>query len=127
MPKSETPPPVFIPTPKAAPPPPPPPRPTINKSADARGDPSRWISTDDYPSRALREGKEGVTRITWDINTEGRVENCRVVSSSGTPELDEAACRAITRRGRYKPALDQNGNPIRSSESRSVRWQIPDN
>jgi protein TonB len=119
----QTPPPVFIPTPKAAPPPPPPP--TVNKSASARGNPANWITDADYPARALREEREGTTAITWDINEQGRVENCRVTSSSGSPDLDDAACRAITRRGRYQAALDQNGSPIRSSQSRRVVWRMP--
>lgn len=121
----QTPPPVFVPTPKAAPPPPPA-APTINKSAAAKGNPANWVTDADYPARAMREGKEGVTAVAWDINEQGRVENCRVTSSSGTPELDEAACRALTRRGRYSPALDQSGNPIRSTSSRRIRWQIPE-
>lgn len=121
-----TPPPVFVPTPVAAPPPPPPPAPTISKAAGARGNPANWVTTDDYPARSLREGSEGTSAITWEINTQGRVENCRVTSSSGHSELDEAACRSITRRGRYEPALDQNGNPIRSSQSRRVSWRIPE-
>ncbi|HYZ48098.1 MAG TPA: energy transducer TonB, partial [Sphingomonas sp.] len=103
----------------------PPPPPQISKAAGPKGDPSRFITQDDYPPRALREGAEGTTRITWDINTEGRVENCRVASSSGNADLDDAACRAMTRKGRFSPALDQNGNPIRSSQSRNVKWVIP--
>jgi periplasmic protein TonB len=113
------------PAPPAPPPPPPPPVPVVSKAAGPKGDPSRFITNDDYPPRALREGAEGTTRISWDINTQGRVENCRVVSSSGNSELDEAACRAMTRRGRFSPALDQAGKPIKSTQSRNVRWQIP--
>ena len=118
-------PPPLPPAPTAPPPPPPPPAPKINKSADAKGNPASWITSDDYPARALREGAEGTTAITWDINGDGRVENCRVTASSGNSDLDDAACKAITRRGRYKPALDQSGNPIRSSSSRRVVWRIP--
>lgn len=122
------PPPVFIPDPRPAPPPPPPPPPAapkISKAAGAKGDPASWVSQDDYPPRALREEREGTSAIAWDINEQGRVENCRVTSSSGSPDLDDAACRAITRRGRYQPAVDQDGNPIRSTQSRRVRWTIP--
>lgn len=115
-------PPVLPPAPTAPPPPPPP---AVSKAADARGDPSSWITSDDYPPSALRANAEGTTGIAWDINEQGRVENCRVTSSSGNSDLDETACRLITRRGRYKAAVDQNGNPIRSSSSRRVRWQIP--
>lgn len=122
----QTPPPVFVPDPRPAPPPPPPPpAPRISKAAGARGDPAQWVTQDDYPPRALREEREGTTAVSWEINEQGRVENCRVTSSSGSPDLDEAACRALTRRGRYQPALDQDGNPIRSTQSRRIRWTIP--
>lgn len=119
------PPPVFVPTPITAPPPPPPP--AVSKAAGAKGDPARWISDADYPPSAIRAGNEGTTGISWDINEQGRVENCTVTSSSGHADLDKAACTAITRRGRYSPAMDQAGNPIRSKASRRVRWVLPEN
>lgn len=127
-----TPPAVYVPVPVAAPPapvappaPPAPPAPVVNKSAGAKGDPASWVTTDDYPPSALRAEEEGTTAISWTINTQGRVENCRVTSSSGSRALDDAACRAITRRGRYSPALDQSGNPIQSTQSRRVVWRLP--
>ncbi|WP_448502049.1 energy transducer TonB [Sphingomonas sp.] len=127
-----TPPPVYVDVPIAAPPapiappaPPAPPAPRINKSAGAKGDPAQWVTTDDYPPSAIRAEEEGTTGISWTINTQGRVENCRVTSSSGSKALDDAACRAITRRGRYSPALDQDGNPIVSTQSRRVTWRLP--
>jgi protein TonB len=117
------PPPVITPTAPVAPPPPAPPR--ISQAAGAKGDPSQWITNDDYPSAAMREERQGVTKISWQINEQGRVENCQVTASSGSPDLDQAACTLLTRRGRYSPAKDENGNPTRSTASRSVRWQIP--
>lgn len=119
------PPPVVTPPPAAPAPPPPPPPPVINKQASAKGDPAQWFSQDDYPPGALREGREGSVKIAWQINEQGKVENCHVTASSGNSELDDAACRLVTRRGKYSPAKDQNGNPIRSTDSRRVRWQIP--
>ncbi|PZU09659.1 MAG: energy transducer TonB [Sphingomonas sp.] len=119
-------PPVVI-TPAAPPAPPPPPPPTVSKAAGAKGDPAQWVTSDDYPPSALREEREGVTKVTWQINEQGRIENCQIVSSSGSPDLDETACRVLTRRGRYSPALDQSGNPMRTTQSRTIRWQIPKN
>lgn len=112
-------------TPAAPVAPPAPPAPRLASKAVARGNAQTWVTTDDYPSRALREEREGVTAVAWDITTDGRVANCRVTSSSGSPDLDQAACTNITRRGRYKPALDESGNPIASTDSRRVRWQMP--
>ena len=107
-----------------APPAPPPPRFTP-KPPQPKGNPGSWATTDDYPSRALREEKEGVTRFSVTVSAEGRVTNCTVTGSSGTPELDDAACRAITRRARFNPATDGEGKPTTGTYSNSVRWQIP--
>lgn len=115
-------PPIHIAAPVA---PPPPPRPTISQAAGAKGDPAQWITNDDYPPGALRDDRQGTSKISWQISEQGKVENCQVTESSGSSDLDEAACRLLTRRGRYAPAKDQNGNPIRSSASRSVRWVVP--
>jgi protein TonB len=119
-------PPRLPPAPTAPPAPPPAVVPKISKAAGAKGNPANWITSDDYPPRALREGAEGTTSITWDISEAGRVENCRVTASSGNSELDDTACKLITRRGKYSPAMDQDGNPIRSSQSRRVVWRIPE-
>ena len=123
-----TPPPVYVPAPIAAPPvaPPAPPPPVINKTAGAKGDPAQWITNDDYPPSSIRAEEQGTTGIKWTINTQGRVENCAVTSSSGSSALDRAACAALTRRGRYSPALDQAGNPIASTQSRRVVWRLPE-
>jgi len=116
------PPAVIVPPP--APAAPPPPRFTP-KGAQPKGNPGSWATTDDYPARALREEREGITRFSLTVGPDGRVQNCTVTGSSGTPELDEAACRAITRRARFTPATDGEGNPTTGTYSNSVRWQIP--
>jgi periplasmic protein TonB len=119
------PPPVITPPPPTPAPPPPPPPPVVSKAAGPKGDPAAWFSTDDYPPAAQREGREGSVQIAWQINEQGKVENCHTVESSGSPDLDDTACRLITRRAKYSPALDQTGKPIRSSANINFRWTIP--
>lgn len=129
-----TPPAVYNPIPTAGPPAPPapaappaPPVPVVSKAAAARGNPADWITNDDYPASALRGEEQGTSAIAWEINPQGRVVNCRVTSSSGSSALDRAACSALSRRGRYTPALDQNGNPIASpTQTRRVVWRLPE-
>ena len=79
--------------PPAAPPAPPPPRFTP-KGATPRGNPGSWATTDDYPSRALREEREGVTRFTVQVSPEGRVTDCTVTRSSGPLPRRDRASRA---------------------------------
>ena len=113
----------------AAPPvvaPPAPPAPRFQpKSAVPKGNPGNWATTNDYPTRALREEREGTTGFRVTVTPEGRVGSCEITSSSGSPDLDEAACSNITRRARFTPATDGEGNPTTGSYASRVRWVIP--
>lgn len=97
-----------------------------SREAAERGGPPTWLSVDDYPPSSVRAGEEGAVAMTWDINTEGRIENCQVTMSSGFASLDTASCQAMTRRGRYSPALDRSGTPIRSTGHARIRWALPE-
>lgn len=125
---TNTPPPVFTPTPVVAPPPPPPaapPPPSKASGAQPRGNPGSWATTNDYPARALREERAGTTRFRVTIGPDGRVTDCQITGSSGHADLDEATCKNVSRRARFKPALDSAGNPISDTYSNAVRWEIP--
>ena len=117
-------PPTVVAPPPAPPPPPAAPR-TPPKGAVPKGNPGSWATTDDYPSRALREEREGTTRFRVSIGPDGRVTDCQITGSSGSPDLDDAACKNITRRARFTPATDGNGQPTSGSYANSVRWVIP--
>lgn len=112
---------VLAPPPVAAPPPPPA-GPT--KGAVPKGNPGNWATTNDYPSRALREEREGTTGFRVSVGPDGRVTDCQITSSSGHPDLDQATCDNVRRRARFTPAVD-NGQPTTGSYSSRVRWVIP--
>lgn len=118
------PPPIVIPT--AAPPPPPPPPPRVApKAPQPRNSPGSWATPDDYPTKAMREDRAGTTRFSVTVDAEGKVTSCQVTGSSGHSDLDDATCKLVTRRARFKPATDGEGNPTTGSYSNAVRWQIP--
>ena len=85
-----------------------------------------WLTSDDYPATAQFSNKQGTTVIVWAIDTGGRVAECKVVKSSGTVSLDEAACSAVRRRARYKPAIGLDGKPIATHQMRNVIWILPE-
>ncbi len=120
-------PPAAVPGPPSppAPPPPAPPPSAPPSAASPRGNPGSWANTNDYPARALRNGDEGTTGVRLNVGTDGRVTNCEVTRSSGSNELDTTTCRLLERRGRFNPAT-QNGQPVASTWSTSILWQIPD-
>ncbi len=95
------------------------------KPAVPKNDPRKWITTDDYPSRDLREGNEGTTLFRVVVAANGRVSACEIVRSSGHPGLDAATCKAVTARARFEPATDENGAKAIGAYGNSVRWRIP--
>ncbi|GGZ86901.1 energy transducer TonB [Novosphingobium arvoryzae] len=122
-----TPPPVAPVVPVLAPPAPvaPPPPRVQPKQATPKGNPGNWATTNDYPTRALREEREGTTSFRVTVGPDGRVTSCEITGSSGSDDLDAATCSNVTRRARFNPATDGDGNPTTGSYSNRVRWVIP--
>ncbi|PNU03693.1 TonB family protein [Novosphingobium guangzhouense] len=119
-------PPVVIQT--AAPPPappPPPPGPSKARGVRPKGQ-SSWAGRiqSNYPTRAAREEREGRVGVRVQIGTDGRVSACSVSASSGSPDLDEAACDGMQRYARFDPALDDQGNAISSSYSTAIVYKL---
>ncbi|EHJ61143.1 TonB-like protein [Novosphingobium pentaromativorans US6-1] len=116
------PPPVVIQT--AAPPPPPPP-PSKAKGASPKGMNS-WAARiqANYPTRAAREEREGRVGVRVTIGADGRVSSCSVTSSSGSPDLDEAACDGMSRYARFNPAIDTAGNPTTDTYSTAIVYKL---
>jgi protein TonB len=122
----DTPPPAAPIVPTAAPPAPSAPPPPAGPTAEAkpRGNPGNWANTNDYPSRALQQEREGTTGFRVTIGVDGRVIDCQVTQSSGHADLDAATCTNVKRRARFDPAV-RNGEKVQGSYSNRVRWQIP--
>ena len=95
------------------------------KRPEPRGDAGRWFSQRDYPSRALREEREGVTRVSLNVGTNGRVTNCSITRSSGHSDLDEATCNVLRRRGRFEPATNAQGQEVAGTYNNfEFQWRI---
>lgn len=84
-----------------------------------------WLSANDYPTAALRELRSGRTSFKITVGTDGRATNCAVTASSGSRDLDDAACTTIMRRARFIPAIDAHGDPIEGQWSSTMSWTIP--
>ncbi|MDE2562139.1 MAG: TonB family protein [Sphingomonadales bacterium] len=82
-------------------------------------------SARDYPAagRDDRIGKSVVVALT--VGTDGSVRACRVHRPSGDDEADRITCELAMQRFRFRPALDQNGQPIQSVYGWEQRWFRP--
>jgi protein TonB len=104
---------------------PPPPKPSLATDAAPARNWRQWITTDDYPTAALRNDVQGLVVISVTIGTDGKVRSCLVTQSSGSKLLDDATCRLYTARARFAPARDADGNPTTAQRTDRYRWQIP--
>jgi periplasmic protein TonB len=119
------PPAITIPPPAPPAPPAPPPAPSQARGATTRNERS-WAARiqDSYPPRALREEREGTVGVRVSVTPQGRAANCQVTSSSGSPDLDQAACQGMERYAQFNPALDAGGSPTEGSYSTRITYRI---
>jgi TonB family protein len=83
-----------------------------------------WVSWTDYPAQALREEDVGKARVVLLIDEQGKVGDCLLVETSGNASLDAMTCIALKQRGKFQPALDASGKPLRSVYSQAISWRI---
>jgi protein TonB len=76
----------------------------------------------DYPGEAEASGLAGTVAISFRVRTDGLVDRCTVVRSSGHALLDDLTCRLFTARYRFRPALTARGEPVESTLQTSFTW-----
>lgn len=73
--------------------------------------------------RAKRLGSAVIVVLT--VGADGHVTACRVHQSSGDPDADAVTCRLAIDRFRFRPALDQNGDPVEAKFGWQQRFFAP--
>lgn len=85
--------------------------------------PISLFTSDDYPAAAMRGNDEGMVRYRLEIGPNGRVSSCAITASSGSAPLDNATCRILTTRSRFRPAQDSAGNAVPDARDGEVTWR----
>ena len=70
------------------------------------------LTNADYRRARPPEGAAGTVVVSFRVRTDGRVDRCAVARSSGFAVFDEATCRLIEQRFRFRPARDEGGRPL---------------
>lgn len=83
-----------------------------------------WVTQADY-SPDEYERREGATVVELGVDAEGRLTDCWIEETSGSGLLDHAACDAIEKRARFRPARDASGHAIASLVRKRVSWKAP--
>lgn len=95
-------------------------------AAKPRNNPAQWVTTDDYRSNWIRQEMTGRARFRLEIAADGRVTGCTVTASSGHTALDHATCSLIAKRARFQPGRGTEGQPVASSYTGTIDWQLPE-
>lgn len=87
--------------------------------------PETWVVSDDYPYKELSQGRSGIVQFRLDVDAAGKVERCNILSSTKSDYFQSATCTGLTKRARFRPAINADGKPVKSFYVNAVRWLSP--
>ena len=85
-----------------------------------------WMTVDDYPIESIKDDEQGYVTVEFTIGTDGKLADCRVVRPSGYRRLDVIPCNILTRRARFKPAIDVHGQRRPTRGTTSMLFWLPE-
>jgi protein TonB len=84
-----------------------------------------WYTFNDYPMDAINDDEQGFVTVAFTISVDGNMTDCRAIRSSGYRRLDAVPCRILTRRAKFKPAIDSEGRPRATKGTTSMTFSMP--
>lgn len=88
--------------------------------------PMSWMTGADYPRDMLERRMRGMVNFRLMIDAEGGVTACHIQQSTRPAEFDEAVCKGLMSRAKFKPALDADGQPMPSFYRNTVTFDFYD-
>lgn len=86
--------------------------------------PGSWVTDDDYPPSAVRQGHDGTVAFQLRIDSSGLPAGCSVTQSSGHEELDQQVCSLLVQRARFSPARNAAGKAIAAPYNGRFNWRL---
>lgn len=94
----------------------------MTKAPEAVGANPSWLTSNDYPTGALKRGQSGRLIVRLDVDATGKAQGCRVLYRVASDEFANLTCKLILKRAKFTPALDEFGKPIKSYYIRTINW-----
>ena len=85
---------------------------------------TRNIGDRDYRMLALDRLPAGSAVVSLQVQPDGLPSNCRIARTSGDPVVDAGLCPLLTRKLRFRPAMDNRGRPISYSLQYVANWRL---
>jgi Gram-negative bacterial TonB protein C-terminal len=97
---------------------------TMTRPVLPASNPGNWMNSEDYPIRMLHAGQPAIVEFRLDVDETGRATGCHIQQTTRPKEFDRAVCSAIMRKAKLSPALDAQGQPMKSYYQNTARFQI---
>lgn len=85
---------------------------TVVTGAHPVEDPVGLFGPSDYPRDALQTFEEDNLEVWLNIDAQGAITSCRVVSDFASPEINNAICGMVRRKEKFVPARTKDGRPV---------------
>lgn len=96
---------------------------TLRRRPKPSTPPIGWLDPADYPSEASASGRNGLVQFRMDIDEQGKLTGCYILARTIPDDFDKVTCRGVMRRGKFVPALDAQGKPVRSYSVEKILWR----
>lgn len=87
-------------------------------------DMATWARPSDYPAGMVLNKTTGLVRFRLNVDASGKVDGCRVVSLTNSPQFAAITCGLLTSRAKLTAAIGADGKPIRSFYISRIRWLL---
>jgi len=87
-----------------------------------RSEPQTWLHSGDYPVGALAQGAQAIVNFRLTVDGGGVPTACEIQRSYSGEMFDKVSCKALMKRARFEPALDEAGKPIASYYMNRIIW-----
>lgn len=94
----------------------------LSRPVRPKTSPQTWLSSGDFPSSALAKGHNGIVQFRFDVDAEGKIADCFILSHTSPDDFADLTCKLVRRRAKLSPALDAKGVPVRSYYVQKVNW-----
>lgn len=84
---------------------------------------SKGLTHPKYPEDAARMGEQGTTELNLNITVSGDVVDAKILTSSGSPRLDDAIMTHAIRHWRFTPCMD-HGQAVQCWNRFTFHWNI---
>lgn len=96
----------------------------LTRRAQPLNDIDDWLLDRDYPIMAVRAGSQGMVHYRLIVDEHGKPVDCSIQGATEPADFSKVTCARLIRRAEFQPALDAEGQPIKSVFLSSVSFVI---